>query len=69
MSKRLVIGIADDTKEMLGSYAKKKGCSETEIIRRAIALYTLVEDELSKNKKFRLAIADGAEALWHIIYL
>lgn len=51
MSTRLSVNINDETEAALRELAARRGTSVTEIVRRAVSVYKLVEDEVGQNKK------------------
>lgn len=68
MTTRLQINITDDTAAELRGIAKKRGCSVTEIIRRSIAVYKFVEDEVVEGgRTLRLVDSDGRESIVTIL--
>jgi hypothetical protein len=54
---RLTINVHPDTLAAIKTIAKRRGISYTELIRRAVAVYKLIEDELAQGRTIQ--IKDG----------
>jgi hypothetical protein len=60
MAKRMILGLAEDTSAMIEGVANDKAVSKLEIVRRALALYLLIQEEMKKDKKIKPALVkDG----------
>ncbi|WP_433917369.1 ribbon-helix-helix protein, CopG family [Streptomyces canus] len=56
---RLSVNINDDTADALKRLKSAKGISITEAVRRAVALYDLVDRETGSTGKLQIVDADG----------
>ncbi|MFE5680255.1 hypothetical protein ACFQ7B_35575 [Streptomyces erythrochromogenes] len=56
---RLSVNINNDTAETLKRIKNEKGISITEAIRRSVALFDLVEREVTKGGKLQIVDRDG----------
>lgn len=54
MTTRLSVNINDETAQALKELATRRGTSVTEIVRRAVAVYKFVEDEVGQGKTLQL---------------
>jgi hypothetical protein len=59
MKVRFKICISDDAKAFVESVASKRGVSEAEILRRALAAYRFLEEVAAKDGEVMLRRADG----------
>ncbi len=64
---KLTIEFNDSLNEILRQLADKDGTTKVDIIRRALALYKYVDEEVSKNDKRKLAIAEDDKVLREIV--
>jgi predicted transcriptional regulator len=64
---KLTVEFNDRMNEMLEQLAQEEDTSKVDIIRRALALYKYVEDEVRENDKRKLAIAEGDEVIKEIV--
>ena len=62
MSPRLSVNISDKTAEELRALAEGRDTTVTEAIRRAVAVYAFVEQEVRSGKTLRVVEADGRTA-------
>ena len=54
MSTRLSVNISNDTARVLRDLAERNETSVTDIIRRAVSVYKLVEDEVAEGKSVQI---------------
>lgn len=64
----MVLGISEDTEILLERLANKKRVSKIEIVRRALALYFLLEDELQGRRSLAI-VNSGDQIVSKISYL
>jgi hypothetical protein len=65
--KRMVLAFSEDTVSELERVADKYAISKLEVVRRALALYLLVDEELGIDPKHRkLAISEGDKIIERI---
>ena len=64
---KLTIEFNDGWNGMLEKLAAKEGRTKVDIIRRALALYKYVEEEVGESDKRRLAIAEDDKVLKEIV--
>lgn len=60
-SVRLSVNINDDTARQLQQTAARKGISYTEAVRRAIALWSFIEDEIHESKIVQVVDPDKGD--------
>lgn len=58
MTTRLSVNINDETAEALKDLAERRGTSVTEVVRRAVAVYKFVEDEVGLQGKTMQLVDD-----------
>lgn len=51
MTTRLSVNINDETAQALKELAKRRDTSVTEVVRRAVAVYKFIEDEVGERGK------------------
>jgi hypothetical protein len=67
---RLSVNLSLDTANVLKALAKRKGITITDAIRRAIAVWSFVEDELDKGN--RIAVVErvnGTERVREVVFV
>jgi hypothetical protein len=67
---RLSVNLSLDTAEVLKGLARRKGITITDAIRRAIAVWSFVEDELDKGN--RIAVVErvnGSERVREVVFV
>lgn len=64
---KLTVEFNDRMNEMLEELAAKEDTTKVDVIRRALALYKYVEDEVGDSDKRRLAISEGDRVLKEIV--
>ena len=69
MKKRLTLSISGEAEKEIKVLADKKNISSTEVIKRALALYFVVDKELSKLNNGKIAITDNNKIITSISYI
>jgi predicted transcriptional regulator len=64
---KLTVEFNERMNEMLEALAAKEDTTKVDIIRRALALYKYVEEEVRENERRRLAIAEGDKVVKEIV--
>jgi predicted transcriptional regulator len=63
MSTRLSVNISNDTARVLRDLAERNETSVTDIIRRAVSVYKLVEDEVAEGKTVQIVDREENEVV------
>jgi predicted transcriptional regulator len=64
---KLTVELNDRMNEMLEQLAAKEGTTKVDILRRALALYRYVEQEVGDNDRRRVAITEDDKVLKEIV--
>jgi hypothetical protein len=64
---KLTVEFNERMNEMLEELAAREGTTKVDILRRALALYRYVDEEVGENKKRRVAITEDDRVLKEIV--
>ena len=64
---KLTVEFNDRMNDMLEQLSREEGTTKVDVLRRALALYRFVEDEVGKKSNRKLTIAEGDKVIKEVV--